>query len=74
LLAALFDFVCFFLVFFLVAIRAVYHRHKCGTKPRWLYRAAARRLHSYPPATALNGMRRKKLKPPIFVATCDAAD
>jgi hypothetical protein len=35
--AALFDFVCFFLVFFLAAIRAVYHRHKCGTKPRWLY-------------------------------------
>jgi len=24
--AVLFDFVCFFLVFFLVAIRAVYHR------------------------------------------------
>jgi hypothetical protein len=31
--AALFDVVCFFLVFFLAAIRAVYHRHKCGTKP-----------------------------------------
>jgi hypothetical protein len=31
--AVLFDFVCFFLVFFLVAIRAVYHRsaiHSAG--------------------------------------------
>src|SRR2546427_10249027 len=30
--AILFDFVCFFLVFFLAAIGEVYHRHMCATK------------------------------------------
>jgi hypothetical protein len=36
--AVLFDFICFFLVFFLAAIGAVYHPHMFATKPCQLSR------------------------------------
>ena len=60
--AALFDFVCFFLVFFLAAIRAVYRRHKCGTKPRWIFfflSEARKNTRELPPLPAAVNVRRR---------------